>query len=457
MVGRKKSKQACSKGFCRRLKEDMISQLPDHLICLILNHLPTKDVVKTSVLSTRWKSLWLLVSGLGLNSRDFSDFNTFKSFCHRVSDSNKALWIKKLKLTIDESVDNGASYLKSWIDAAAKRKLQHLIVHSLPHFYKTPENLYECETLVYLQLFEVALNDAKFVSFPCMKTMHLEDNVYPNEATFKKLISCCPVLEDLTVIIYGKDTKSFPVHSRSLKRLTLVRVSSFHSGAISGVVINAPRLCSLRIKDNVSKSFIVKNIGSNAKLDLSILFGLWYFDEASVRSRRSSIHRFLPGILSVREMTIHPRTFMLMYRYLALIPLPHLPKFRYMSHLSVTLAVSDLQFLPAFLVSCPNLKSLILESNSNSSEKMRFKGNYQISFSSVPNCLLSSLEFVDIKTNILEYVAGQQLVKYFLKNSKILKKLTLHLNYCSPKDDIVKKLRKFPRGSKTCQVAIVFD
>ncbi|KAG7537808.1 F-box domain [Arabidopsis suecica] len=457
MVGRKKSKQACSKGFCRRLKEDMISQLPDHLICLILNHLPTKDVVKTSVLSTRWKSLWLLVSGLDLNSLDFSDFNTFKSFCARVSDSNKALWIKKLKLTIDESVDNGASYLKSWIDAAAKRKLQHLHVHSLPHFYKTPENLYECETLVYLKLFEVALNDAKFVSFPCMKTMHLEDNVYPNEATFKKLISCCPVLEDLTVIIYGKDTKSFPVHSRSLKRLTLVRVSSFHSGAISGVVINAPRLCSLRIKDNVSKSFIVKNIGSNAKLDLSILFGLWYFDETSVTSRRSSIDRFLPGILSVREMTIHPRTFMLMYRYLALIPLPHLPKFRYMSRLSVTLGVSDLQFLPAFLVSCPNLKSLILESNSNSSQKMRFKGNYQIIFSSVPKCLLSSLDFVDIKTNILEYVAGQQLVKYFLRNSKILKKLTVHLNYCSPKDDIVKKLRKFPRGSKTCQVAIVFE
>jgi len=49
-----------------------------------------------------------------------------------------------------------------------------------------------------------------------------------------------------------------------------------------------------------------------------------------------------------------------MYRYLALIPLPHLPKFSYMSRLSVTLGVSDLQFLPTFLESCPNLKSLIM-------------------------------------------------------------------------------------------------
>jgi len=318
MIGRKKSKQDCSKGFSRRLKEDTISQLPDHLICFILNHLQTKDVVTTSVLSTRWKSLWLLVPRLDLNSRDFSDFNTFKSLCARVSNSNKAFWINKLKLTIDKNsfgVDNG-SKLKSWIDAAAKGKIQHLHVHRLPHFYKTPENLYECETLVYLKLFEVALNDAKFVSFPCMKTMHLEDNMYPNESTFKKLISCCPVLEDLTVIIYGMDRKVFRVHSQSLKRFSLKRVSSFlHEVALSGVVIDAPLLCSLRINDNVSKSFIVNNLGSNDKLDLSILFGLWHFDETSVTSMRSSIDRFLPGILSVMEMTIHSPAFMV-YTYL---------------------------------------------------------------------------------------------------------------------------------------------
>jgi len=146
--------------------------------------------------------------------------------------------------------------------------------------------------------------------------MHLEDNMYPNESTFKKLISCCPVLEDLTVIIYGMDRKVFRVHSQSLKRFSLKRVSSFlHEVALSGVVIDAPLLCSLRINDNVSKSFIVNNLGSNDKLDLSILFGLWHFDETSVTSMRSSIDRFLPGILSVMEMTIHSPAFMV-YTYL---------------------------------------------------------------------------------------------------------------------------------------------
>jgi len=227
MVRRKKSKQACSKGLNQRLKEDRISQFYESLLCQILNYLPTKDVVKTSVLSTRWRSLWLLVPSLELDSRDFSDFNTFVSFCDRYFDSNRVLCINKLKLTISENEEDGF-YLKSWIDAAAKRKIQHLDVQFLPQFHKIHFNLYKCEALVSLRLFEVSLDKGRIFSFPCMKTMHLEDNVYPNEATFKELISCCPVLEDLTVIIYGMDRKVFQVHSQSLKRLTLVRVSSFH-------------------------------------------------------------------------------------------------------------------------------------------------------------------------------------------------------------------------------------
>lgn len=75
---------------------------------------------------------------------------------------------------------------------------------------------------------------------------------------------------------------------------------------------------------------------------------------------------------------------------------------------------------------------------------MLLNGNYHINFSSVPKCLLSSLEFVDIKSSILVYVARMKLVKYFLENSTTLKKLTLRLalrlQYCSAKDEILSHL-----------------
>ena len=55
----------------------------------------------------------------------------------------------------------------------------------------------------------------------------------------------------------------------------------------------------------------------------------------------------------------------------------------------------------------------------------------QISFSSVPECLLYSLQFVDFDTKILGFYAELELVKYFLENSAILKKLTLQVKYRS--------------------------
>ncbi|CAL9243394.1 unnamed protein product [Arabidopsis halleri] len=81
MVGRGKSKQARVNELSSRLKEDRISQLPDHLILYhILDHLPIKALVTTSVLSTRWRSLWLSVPCLKLNSRKFSNSISFVSF-----------------------------------------------------------------------------------------------------------------------------------------------------------------------------------------------------------------------------------------------------------------------------------------------------------------------------------------------------------------------------------------
>lgn len=119
------------------------------------------------------------------------------SFGDRFFDSSRVLCIHKLKLRIDRNEDgvDDASYLTSWFDAAVKRKIQHLHVLSYAYgdrlFHKMPQRLYNCETMVCLKLFQVTLDDADFVSLPCLKTMHLEYIEYPNEATFETLVLPC--------------------------------------------------------------------------------------------------------------------------------------------------------------------------------------------------------------------------------------------------------------------------
>ncbi|KFK26985.1 hypothetical protein AALP_AA8G319400 [Arabis alpina] len=156
-------------------------------------------------------------------------------------------------------------------------------------------------------------------------------------------------------------------------------------------------------------------------------------------------------ISKVRDMTICRDTFKLIRQYSKLEPLP---QFGYMSRLRVTLHVSDFEWLPTFLERCANLKSLILVWNGNS--KKMYNDNRRISFPSVPECLLSSLEFIDFRTSISGYFPEMRVVRYFLENSAILKKLTLRLNYyCAQEKVFFKMLREIPRRSAACEVVVL--
>ncbi|CAH2065425.1 unnamed protein product [Thlaspi arvense] len=130
-----------------------------------------------------------------------------------------------------------------------------------------------------------------------------------------------------------------------------------------------------------------------------------------------------------------------------------LPQFCNISRLHAKIFAADLEMLPDLLESCPNLKSIILvlmgfllglERNGS------IKKEEEISFSSfVPWCLRSSVERVEMRNPVGGFRVKMKLIRYFLENSIVLKKLTLRLGCPRMKQEsfIFMELLRFRRCS----------
>lgn len=133
---------------------DRLRSLPECLLLQILLNLPTKDVVKCSVLSSRWRNLWQLVPGLDLSCYDFPEYDAFASFIDRfLLGLNSESRLQHFKLTYQPEADEEVDLVRltRWISTVVDRKVQHLHVwYTIGRNYEVelPQKVYTCEGLV---------------------------------------------------------------------------------------------------------------------------------------------------------------------------------------------------------------------------------------------------------------------------------------------------------------------
>ncbi|CAN6989560.1 unnamed protein product [Brassica oleracea var. botrytis] len=130
---------------------DRLSSLPDCLIFQVFLNLPTKVVVKTSVLSTRWTNLWKDIPGLDLDLEDFNIHETFVSFVDNFLERNRGSSIHRFKLTYDSSYFEEPGLVNRWVDTTARLKVEHLDVSDYWDPMMNP-TVYTCSSLVSLRL-----------------------------------------------------------------------------------------------------------------------------------------------------------------------------------------------------------------------------------------------------------------------------------------------------------------
>uniref|UniRef100_M4EDM5 F-box domain-containing protein n=1 Tax=Brassica campestris TaxID=3711 RepID=M4EDM5_BRACM len=415
---------------------DMISELPDSLLTQILSYLPTGDSVQTGILSKRWKNLWLSVPALDLNCFLIAyedDEEVLFTFVERFLEFSPESSLLKVKvrcrpLMIDGFMDR--------VGTMISRGTQHLDVVSRNCYFEErgmyyacvefmPMNLYTSKTLVYLKLSSSGLMDPG-----------------------------CPVLEELTLARDPDDDYALRndefgvmrVRSQSLKRfsvLPLREVRDYHSIVKCTLEIDAPGLEYMSLGEDQFDSIVVKNLTSliMVNLDIKFVINLNGFFDPWDASKRNEIRGFLNGISSVRHIIISEKTVKALDLYSKG---GMIPKFNNLSRLEAVFPSALLQFLPAFLECCPNLKHLVLKVVH--SEEM----NEGLELTDVPRCVSTTLECVEIKDKFEWEEEKMKVASYFLENSAVLKKFIL--SPTAYNQNIYEKVNKLAKRSTVCQI-----
>ncbi|KAL3634814.1 hypothetical protein CASFOL_021868 [Castilleja foliolosa] len=185
---------------------DRLSQLPQPVLHNILSLLSQKDAIRTSVLSNSWRYLWH--GRLNVEFRDnwFARKPELWSFLdktlQRYLDHNFSL--QKFLVDIRSVVDY--TLLQKWISMAITNmgvKSLNLIFSCSSIDFRRPLIAFLSETLVELHLQNCNLNTLKSTDDVMLNNLRtlLLHSVYITDENFDKIISGCPLIEKLYLLL----------------------------------------------------------------------------------------------------------------------------------------------------------------------------------------------------------------------------------------------------------------
>ncbi|KAK2448672.1 F-box/RNI superfamily protein [Trifolium repens] len=408
---------------------DMISDLPEGILLHILSLLPTKDVVRTSVLATKWRHLWTYLSVFDFKipkARYESDdqnqnlVNCLLDLVGRLlrkSNCVERLCIDLFKINVD------ADKVSSLISSASKHKVQYLKLSLgdqndkfvLPSCFSAFESLNElCLGLKF------TLSIPSDVCFPSLKKLVVSDVTFANEKSVQQLFSGCPILQELNLHnCYWENIEEISVAISTLMKLGI----HFDPHCVDyrhdmTVKIDAVNLLSLSCTCPAAIEFIPVNLTSvvDAYVDLeneSILGNGLYVVHC--------IFELLSGLSNIKSLNISNDTLE------CLIPrtedyLNLLPTFHNLTHLYVHVTnelTSTSRVLPNILRKTPKLEVLHIPTVVS-----EYLDGEDLLLNSLPCCLKSSLNQLCVL-----YFSGDEdeieFVRLFLKNAPFLGEIQL--------------------------------
>jgi len=203
----------------RHRRKDRISCLPDALLHHIISFLPMKDAAATTILSKRWKPLWIAQLILNLEDKPFPDPSTFRKFFYSfVAARDNTLPILSLHLKC-RHLRYCNSDIHDFVSTAVQRGVQNLSIDLFhtDHYVITmfPTFVLTTKTLTVLKLRRLTLDQVPQVNLPLLKVLHLKSVTFIYYEHFLKLFYGSPILEEL-------ETKDLSLKKNNYRGLKVV-------------------------------------------------------------------------------------------------------------------------------------------------------------------------------------------------------------------------------------------
>ncbi|KAK7354460.1 hypothetical protein VNO80_19924 [Phaseolus coccineus] len=292
-----------------RNEEDRLSDLPDGVLLHIMEFLPTRQAVQSSVLSKRWKNIWKSLTILSL--KPFNGIRKYNRFLsHVLSNRDHSVSLHNLYLTV--FISTAPKLLNNAIKYAALHHLQKLTLYIDFKFKEIPNSfvplIFNCQSLTFLDLF-ISSSLSSFelppsLLLPSLKTLHLSNVTFP--ATDNDCVEPFSTCTSLTTLILRhsmnhQSAQTLCISSPSISTLKLKNMVHCHT-FIPKIVLSVPNM----------SSFTLENSPSSMRYELSCTCHLPFLKEVKIDDRvhihSSIIINWLGLFSTVTTLTLSSHT-----------------------------------------------------------------------------------------------------------------------------------------------------
>ncbi|XP_010277955.1 PREDICTED: F-box/LRR-repeat protein At3g26922-like [Nelumbo nucifera] len=458
----KERKKSNDEDSTREVKDMLISNLPHHIILHILSFLDMKHVVRTSILSRRWRHLWKSLQYLNFDHNLFSSFysigqrsrreQSFTNFVSRVLLlRNHTTDIVKFNISCDEHccVDS----LATWILVAISYNIQELQLQAFRDIdIRLPREIYTCNSLQTLKLksnsFRLsALTLPGSVSLPLLKYLSFESISFMNDKSISNFLSGCPVLENLFFDYCNfRPLKYLLISSLQLKELVIDTDDDYDSEC--HFKIDTPNLKYFRCGGSMRNEYTLldmpsldkANIGMRIEDEIYIMYDHMETDIAMAMSILRSFReeyaqrmmKILRSLGKAKALTLSPWTLEFASGAPAVLEQVHIPfcNLRCL-RLTTMCSTASLRLIRYLLENSPIIEALVMElmqqccpSDIRRTLVMKSFYSRSIGRGSEPEFTLCHLKSVEI-SNFLGCENELRFLKFLMKNATKLEKVII--------------------------------